>query len=295
MTFHLDESGANPSMLFRGDMYCPRCMGDRMELNIERGELSWVCAEDNCGQVTTMEYDVQARDWAWPEGQRPNIGCPWCRTCNIHPVAPWDGQDLWACGRATCHKVWRGFWTRYLSTDAPPRDRWTIRIPTRLVPFTWVAGNGEPIAAWASADAPTHNPIAELSRLAQGFIDHIAQVCGKAANQSDYTLCPDPEENPAAAERHWTDELETRPDIPHQHAGEIMHLQFPYGDIAVAVTLPVGLNQMATVFTLEPTSPQHDEALRALGQGVRGVVRALMVSAIKELDAAETPAVNTRN
>lgn len=150
----------------QGDVYCPTCRSTDLEFTMDWDGLRWSCPRVLCPPIT-MDYDVLAMDWAWPDHGRPNAGCPWCHSCNIRvvigdyypPMPPAPGHaspSLWACGRSSCGQTWAGSYTRFLSLDGSKRDRWLIRVPTRLVPFTWIDDTGQPIAAWASAGASTH-------------------------------------------------------------------------------------------------------------------------------------------
>lgn len=139
-------------MIRSGDVYCPRCGSARVGIDITHEHVFWGC--EDCQHQWTMEHD--GTDWEWPQGQKPNPGCPWCGTANITGHAlPLDVAD-WTCNRVACRRQWRGRWTRYVNPDGTHRDRWTIRIPTSQVPFAWLGGPDDPPIRWGTA--PPVNP-----------------------------------------------------------------------------------------------------------------------------------------
>lgn len=114
-----------------GDVYCPRCLGEWIEYSISADREAFSC--DSCGPIQTPHLiDADGRFWwGWNErNPAPNPGCPWCGTCNIG----WSGAaepSFWWCKRSACRAAWRGHWTLYPSG----RMRWTLRVPTRDVPW----------------------------------------------------------------------------------------------------------------------------------------------------------------
>ncbi|MCA1841649.1 MAG: hypothetical protein LC792_00400 [Actinobacteria bacterium] len=138
-----------------GDVYCPRCLSQQLAFTATQDGFDWECQDRLCGHRWDWSYDEQAMDWVWPEGQRPTPGCPWCGTCNIRCLIgdPWGSSDHWdwVCRRQACERRWLGRFTRNTATGV---TRWLIRIPTRLVPFTWLADDGAPLVRWGAGTIP---------------------------------------------------------------------------------------------------------------------------------------------
>lgn len=116
-----------------GDVYCPRCASSALSIWYDDQTGGYECAP--CGWLGHFDnwvFDPTIPDWVWPDGKRPNPGCPWCTSCNItyfDPCIPGRPAEF-TCRRSLCGKAWRGHYTRY----AGGRMRWTIRIDTSAVP-----------------------------------------------------------------------------------------------------------------------------------------------------------------
>lgn len=119
--------------LLPGDVYCVRCLGERLSMRLERGdEPTWDC--DDCHRTFTHPFHADAEGrfaWTWDEKHpKPNPGCPWCGTCNIRGVFVTSrGDGEFSCQRQSCRKFWRGGFTG---------DRWKLHVPVGTVP--WASG-----------------------------------------------------------------------------------------------------------------------------------------------------------
>lgn len=146
-----------------GDVYCPRCRSTQIQVLHRQESWELECQSSSCGNRWDWAYDYERHDWVWQESRRPNPGCLWCGTCNIEllrvsglPAVDGVSPGIWACGREACRRTWVGsFAVARFTADGPLRmSRWTIRVPTPLVPFTWLADDGAPLIRWGAGTLP---------------------------------------------------------------------------------------------------------------------------------------------
>lgn len=140
-----------------GDVYCPFCLGEPLDMLVTDGNLFWSCVgQPGCGrQEFQHPYDADADGrftWVWSDKYpKPNPGCPWCGSCNIRGVfVESRGDAQFICRRESCRTMWRGEWVRQGSSDNWQADRWKIHVPVESVP--WASGT------WADLECARRFP-----------------------------------------------------------------------------------------------------------------------------------------
>lgn len=108
-----------------GDLYCPFCIrqNGNVGMDFTAEDHFWTCSYCHC----VWRWDHDGTDWIYPDGRKPNPGCPWCGTANIDVAI---GTRNWRCRREMCGRTWRGSWKQFRNGSR----RWTIRIPVDDVP-----------------------------------------------------------------------------------------------------------------------------------------------------------------
>lgn len=113
----------------QGDVYCPRCWTGRLDMTVMGENMLWDCS---CGWHASWDewtFDPSIPDWVWPDGLKPNPGCPWCSSCNIlvQDLPPRESSSdpfHWQCQRGLCGKKWRGSFRLFEDGSM----RWLIRL-----------------------------------------------------------------------------------------------------------------------------------------------------------------------